>query len=1483
MFRTLVCLSCVVISVSAGHLVSAQEPAKPKPLRALLITGGCCHDYGKQKDVLKKGIEARAMVEVTQIHTRDSSVKARFDIYDNPDWAKGYDIILHDECTADVVELPYVENILNAHKNGVPAVNLHCAMHSYRLPGRDDWFQFVGIQSSAHGPQAPIDVTFIDRDHPVTKPLGNWTTIREELYNNVKLFPTAKPLARGRQDVGNRVDDFVVVWTNEFGKGKVFSTTLGHNTETVSDPRYLDMVTRGLLWACDKLNPEYLQPFAVAKKEIVPVNMARGKKASASASQDGHPPEHALDSNPDTRWCSPDNNAGQWWQVDLGQPEELTGCRIVWEQDGVNYRYKIEGSADGQKWQMLSDQTKTDDREQDQRLKFAAKQIQHVRLTTTQLTPGCGGSFFEFEVHGTKTEERISESDQSLRPRNVKGLSGVKVPAGFEATLFAAPPDVGYPTCVATTPDGTVYVGVDENGSLDNKANRGRIVRCRDLDGDGKADEFKTFASMDSPRGIVVVSEPLTADQNQQSPRKTSLIVLHPPTLTAFHDDNGDGISDRSDVLVKGIGFDLNKRGADHTTNGIQVGIDGWIYVAVGDYGFVNAVGTDGQSVQLRGGGIARVRPDGTELEIVSRGQRNIYDVGISPTMDLFTRDNTNDGGGWNVRLSHVPQDAQMGYPSLFINFSDEIVQPLADYGGGSPCGTLYVDEPSLPGEIGHQLLTCDWGRSIVYRHPLVANGAGFVAEQEPFIEIPRPTDIDVDASGNLYITSWKDGGFTFSGPNVGYVIKVKPPASHLETLAGNSGSFTASLKHGTPPKSQSSDGELVQQLNSPSHTIRLNIQREILRRGDRPEMAKGLQKLAASNDASLAVRVAAIFTLKQLQGQNSHVTLLELSQEAKIREYALKAIADRKTQLSATSIAPLTTALKDPDPRVRLAAARAVGRFALVSNVDSNQLRQTAKELVPLASDRDPLVAHISIHSLVQLNAVEACLEALKEASVERRLGALMVLRHLYDPASVSTLFSWLENHSSGASAENVKSGETDANQRTRLAILATLCRLSSREAEWTGDWWGTRPDTSGPFYKPVAWSESERILKGLGDALSKADPDTGKRLLIEMKRHKIELPNSQALIVAFAAADPAFVPTAIDLLSAMNSPLSEQSGQLLERVVTATASNDEIRSKALRTLLRRIDQPTISKAGIRSFVSVNETSQQGETARVWDDFIRESKLGAHLGEFVKLVSEGGNQSSAGALNATEAAYAVLQALADNARVGKSERDQALKIVELAWTHPESTVSLLRAIGRSRAESQALQVRALRNSKIPEVRAAAEFAAAKMELDQEPAFDPNKPLIANLAYDATVAETVKAKGDAKLGARLFTRQGCSACHTVSPTEPLKGPLLQDITKRYKKEELIESIVKPSTKIAQGFESQFFVTHEGKVFDGFVVRESGDEIEFRNVAGLATTLKKTDIDERGKREASIMPNGLVDKLNPDQLAAILAYLESLKK
>jgi len=240
--------------------VPSALAADEKPLRALLITGGCCHDYAKQKDVLKRGLEERANVEVVQVHTDDSTTKARFEIYDKADWAKGFDVVIHDECSADVKEMAYVQNILKAHQEGVAAVNLHCAMHCYRT-GTDDWFKFIGIQSAAHGPQEPIAIRFIDHDHPITVGLGDWTTMREELYNNIQVFPTAHALARGKQTVkqrdGTEKDmEYVVVWANDYGKTRVFNTTLGHNTATVGDARYLNLVTRGLLWSCGKLGAD---------------------------------------------------------------------------------------------------------------------------------------------------------------------------------------------------------------------------------------------------------------------------------------------------------------------------------------------------------------------------------------------------------------------------------------------------------------------------------------------------------------------------------------------------------------------------------------------------------------------------------------------------------------------------------------------------------------------------------------------------------------------------------------------------------------------------------------------------------------------------------------------------------------------------------------------------------------------------------------------------------------------------------------------------------------------------------------------------------------------------------------------------------------------------------------------------------------------------------------------------------------------------
>ena len=72
-----------------------------------------------------------------------------------------------------------------------------------------------------------------------------------------------------------------------------------------------------------------------------------------------------------------------------------------------------------------------------------------------------------------------------------------------------------------------------------------------------------------------------------------------------------------------------------------------------------DAVDRSGKKLTMLGGGILRVRPDGTEMEIYTHGTRNVYDVAIDPYMNVFTRENTNDGGGWNVRFSHHIQSGE--------------------------------------------------------------------------------------------------------------------------------------------------------------------------------------------------------------------------------------------------------------------------------------------------------------------------------------------------------------------------------------------------------------------------------------------------------------------------------------------------------------------------------------------------------------------------------------------------------------------------------------------------------------------------------------------------------------------------------------------------------------------------------------------------------------------------------------------------------
>ena len=167
--------------------------------------------------------------------------------------------------------------------------------------------------------------------------MANWTTIHEELYNNEESLRGHRPPAGPRQAEARTKN--VVVWTNDYnGKARVFATTLGHNNETVADERYLDLVTRGLLWSVNKLDEQHLKPakkvfmdgaaergpgnaeapidpkslFKPDAQGMVPLDLARGKKATASTTRAATTPANAVDGDDSTRWCASDGAVPQW-------------------------------------------------------------------------------------------------------------------------------------------------------------------------------------------------------------------------------------------------------------------------------------------------------------------------------------------------------------------------------------------------------------------------------------------------------------------------------------------------------------------------------------------------------------------------------------------------------------------------------------------------------------------------------------------------------------------------------------------------------------------------------------------------------------------------------------------------------------------------------------------------------------------------------------------------------------------------------------------------------------------------------------------------------------------------------------------------------------------------------------------------------------------------------------------------------------------
>lgn len=237
-------------------LTSADQAEPRRAVQALMVTGGCCHDYQNQKKIISEGLSARVGEIDWTILEYGSERDVKADIYKRGDWISDYDIVVHNECFGAVEDSDFVNGIVDAHvKQQVPAIVIHCSMHSYRnSPSADSWRAFLGVTSRRHEKKKHslhVVPTSAGQGHPILDGMGDsWDTPNGELYIIEHVWPSTKVLAKVHSDETGK--DEPVIWTNQYQGVRVFGISLGHHNETIASEQWQKIVAAGWDWSLAK-------------------------------------------------------------------------------------------------------------------------------------------------------------------------------------------------------------------------------------------------------------------------------------------------------------------------------------------------------------------------------------------------------------------------------------------------------------------------------------------------------------------------------------------------------------------------------------------------------------------------------------------------------------------------------------------------------------------------------------------------------------------------------------------------------------------------------------------------------------------------------------------------------------------------------------------------------------------------------------------------------------------------------------------------------------------------------------------------------------------------------------------------------------------------------------------------------------------------------------------------------------------------------
>jgi putative membrane-bound dehydrogenase-like protein len=984
-----------------------------------------------------------------------------------------------------------------------------------------------------------------------------------------------------------------------------------------------------------------------------------------------------------------------------------------------------------------------------------------------------------------------------------------------------------------------------------------RIFRVEDTDGDGIADKstvvfegFNKDIAADILGGVMVHSS-------------GDVYATIAPDLWRLRDTNGDGILDSQESISHG--YSVHPSFSGHDMSALTQGPDGMIYWKIGEIG-MNVVDKTGKRwAHPHTGAVLRSNPDGTDFEVYAYGVRNPQEIAFDDYGNLISADNDGDYPGEEERIIYIAEGSDTGWRSTwqFGKFTDQdnnrynpwidegmfkvrfpgqpayITPPIAPFAAG-PSGFAYNPGTALdPSWKHHFFVTSFTGNAAnarTFGFTLNPKGAGFeLGEMKRMVQGVLAPGMKIGPDGAIYLTDWVLG---WSPTGKGRVWK-------LDSAAGKGSAARAEVRRLLGESFESRPvPQLVQLLAHEDQRVRLKAQFELVRRGDREALnGAAVSTTTAGREGQLA-RIHAIWGLGQMLRsgaiQAEALTPLLTDADPEIRAQAAKVRGHARAEAAASALVPL---VQDSNPRVRYFATVALGRIAY------RPAMPAVVAMLAADNEQDVYLRNAGVVALTGFGDRAALASLSTHASRGVRLAAVVALRRLQDPG----VARFLEDDDPLV----VKEAATAINDEG--GILTALPALAGVLA---------RPAVSGEPLVRRAISANLRI----GDAAAAARVGAYARRTGVPEALRVE---------------------AISTLGVWAAPsnMDRVDGSWIAPLPQRDASTAQAEITGLGGLVSGADAtPGVKVAWIEAVAKLGIKPQAGAILAMLrsdpEPAVRVAALGALQALAVPELEPGVRAAMADKdMSVRTAAIAALPEMPLDAPAKAELLSAAINVGNTA--EKQSAIHGLaqvpgseaaQALGRLADDLAAGSVAPALQLDLLEAMQATNTPAMQQRLDQ---LKVGRDL-ANIS--AVFPQALTTGGSPVRGRQIGTQHPaaqCARCHTIGGGSGADvGPNLAGVGTRLTRQQLLESLIDPSARLAPGYGQVSVTLKNGQKIAGTLREESPAAIAIQDPAGQLQRIQVADIATRTNGVSAMPPMKLL--LTPREIRDVVEFLSTLR-